>query len=193
MRTLIAIAVVVAFAFPATAGMNPDCKVCIDFSGTANSWDDVQSRIDPELYTPFEAYFCLFQTTGVTVICFRASVTPGMSTTPAFTNLLPGDLAIGTWEEGISIASTECITTQFLYFAKLDLFYLGTPGDIMILDHPDWPRWIVDCHEPYGEVDYYCVWMHGGVCKDAIEGDEGCFPVVPVEATSWGAIKSMYR
>jgi hypothetical protein len=35
MRTLIVIAVVVAFALPATAGSNPDCQVCIDFSGTA--------------------------------------------------------------------------------------------------------------------------------------------------------------
>jgi len=193
MRTLIAIAVVVAFVLPATAGMNPDCKVCIDFSGTANSWDDVQSRIDPEPYTAFEAYLCLFQTTGVAAICFRASVTPGMSSPPVFTNLLPGDLAIGTWEDGITMASTECVTTQFLYFARFDLFYQGTPGDIMILDHPEWPRWIVDCHQPYGEVDYYCVWMHGGVGKDAIEGDEECFPVVPVEDATWGSIKALYR
>ena len=104
-----------------------------------------------------------------------------------------GDLSIGTWDEGITLASTQCITTQFLYFAKFDLFYLGTPGDIMILDHPDWPGWVIDCHEPYGEVDYYCVWMHGGVCKDALEGDEECYPVVPVEAVTWGSIKSMYR
>jgi hypothetical protein len=62
----------------------------------------------------------------------------------------------------------------------------------MILDHPDWPRWVMDCPVP-GEVDYYCVWMHGGVGKDALEGDEECFPVVPVEDATWGSVKALYR
>ena len=193
MRTLIAIAVVVAFALPATAGSNPDCQVCIDFSGTATSWDGVQSRIDPVLYTPFDAYFCIYGINEFSTITLMGSITPGMSTPPTFTNLLPGGLAIGTWDTGITMASTECITDGFIYLAKLELFYLGTPGDIMFLDHPIWPRWVVDCTQPTGELDYYCVWMHGGVWKDPIEGDEECFPVVPVEGATWGAIKSMYR
>jgi len=193
MRTLIAIAVVAAFALPATAGMNPDCQVCIDFSGTANSWDDVQSRIDPELYTAFDAYFCIYGINAFRLITLMGFITPGMSTPPAFTNLLPGGLAIGTWDTGISMASTECITDRFFYVAKLSLFYLGTPGDVMFLDDPLEPRLVLDCHEPFAEGDFYCVWMHGGVGKDAIEGDEECFPVVPVEAVTWGTIKSMYR
>ncbi len=193
MRALIVIAMVAAFVLPATAGSNPDCQVCIDFSGTATSWSNVQSRIDPDLYELFDAYICIYGINAFSGISFTGYVTPGMSSNTWFTNLLPGNLSIGPWDVGISMASTECHTERFLYVAKLSLIYTGTPGDVMILDHPDWPRWVTDCHEPFAEVDFYCVWMHGGVGKDALEGDEECFPVVPVEGRSWGEIKAMYR
>jgi hypothetical protein len=192
MRALIVIAVVAAFVLPATAGYNPDCQVCIDFSGTANSWADVQSRVDPVLYETFDAYICIYGINAFAGICFMGYVTPGMSTPPAFTNLLPGAASIGTWDTGIVMASNDCHTERFLYVAKLGFVYLGTPGDVMILDHPEYPRWVMDCPVP-GNVDFYCVWMHGGVQKDALEGDEECFPVVPVEDATWGTIKSMYR
>ena len=193
MRTLIVIAVVAAFVLPATAGYNPDCQVCIDFSGTANSWADVQSRVDPVLYETFDAYICIYGINAFSGICFMGYVTPGMSTPGAFTNLLPGDASIGNWDTGIVMVSNDCHTERFLYVAKLGFVYLGTPGDVMILDHPDWPRWVMDCHEPFAEVDFYCVWMHGGVGKDALEGDEECFPVVPVEDVTWGSVKALYR
>jgi len=193
MRIALVIAVVVACSISAVAGDNPDCQVCIDFSGTATSWSNVQSRIDPDVYELFDAYFCIYGINAFSGISFTGYVTPGMSSNTWFTNLLPGDISIGPWDVGISIASTECHTERFLYVAKLGLIYTGTPGDVMILDHPDWPRWVVDCHEPYGEVDFYCVWMHGGVGKDALEGDEECFPVVPVEDATWGSVKALYR
>ena len=111
----------------------------------------------------------------------------------SFSNLLLGGLHIGDWETGITMVSTDCMTDTFIYVAKLELFYLGQPGDILFLDHPEWPRWVMDCNEPFAEVDFYCVWMHGGVGKDALEGDEECFPVVPVEDATWGSVKALYR
>jgi hypothetical protein len=71
----------------------------------------------------------------------------------------------------------------------LHMVYLGGAGDIMLVDHPDYPRWVVDCQTP-GQVHYYCVLSHGGVAKSPIPGDCG---VTPVHDKSWGAIKSMYR
>jgi hypothetical protein len=191
MRTTLVIVMVAVWAISAAAGDNPDCQMCVDFSGTATSWADVQSRIDPALYEPFSAYFCIYGVNAFQGICFTGYVTPGMSGAVAFTSLLPGQLFIGPWDEGITMASTECHTERFLYLARLDLIYLGEPGDVMILDHPQWPRWALDC-DP-AEVDYYCVWMHGGVGKDALEGDEECFPVVPVEDATWGSVKALYR
>ena len=54
-------------------------------------------------------------------------------------------------------------------------------------------RWVCDCTLPNAQVDYYCVWMHGGIHKPALEGDEDCFPVVPVEDKSWSTIKALFR
>ena len=192
MRTALVIIVVAACSISAVAGDNPDCQVCIDFSGTATSWSDVQSRIDPDLYEVFDAYVCVYGINAFAGICFAGYITPGMSATTALTCLLPGCLTMGTWDEGIVLTSGDCHTERFLYVAKLSLVYLDTPGDVMILDHPEWPRWTMDCPSPV-ELDYYCVWMHGGVGKDALEGDEECFPVVPVEDATWGSVKALYR
>ena len=192
MRTLIAIVMVVVFVLPAVAGYNPDCQVCIDFSGTANSWADVQSRVDPVLYEPFDAYISIYGINAFAGICFTGYVTPGVSIATGFTSLLPGGGTIGSWDTGVVLASSECHTERFLYVGKLSLVYNGTPGDIMILDHPEYQRWVMDCPVP-GNVDYYCVWMHGGVGKNALEGDEECFPVVPVEDVTWGSVKALYR
>jgi hypothetical protein len=196
---LLAVALVMALAVSAAGqqGANPECQVCIDFSGTASSWTEVQSRIDPEPYTVFSAYFTIYGINEFTTITLMGYVTPGMSTPPTFTNLLPGDIAIGTWDTGITMASTDCIADDFLYVARMDFFYLGVPGDVMFLDHPTWPRWVVDCSAPCNPdelcLNYYCPWMHGGVHKDPIEGDMDCFPLVPVENASWGAVKAMFR
>lgn len=192
MRVALVFMLAGVLALPAVATMNPECQVCIDFSGTASSWTEVQSRVDPQLYETFSAYFCIYGINGFAGICMRGYVTPGMSATTHFTSLLPLGIAFGGWDEGVALTSPDCHTGPFLYFARLDLLYLGVPGDVMILDHPEYPRWIMDCNEP-AELDYYCVWMQGGVGKDPLVGDEGCFPVVPVEDATWGSVKALYR
>ena len=150
------------------------------------------ARFDPAPYTTADAYLML-ETWGTgigfTTVSFKLNVTPGTSSPPSFESLLPGGLPIGNWEEGITLSSTECIelNQQPYAIAVAHLFYLGTPGDIIIGDHPDYPRWVVGCND---QVLIYCVLQHGGIGKDAEYGDcEG----QPVEATSWSAIKSLYR
>jgi hypothetical protein len=200
-RTLATIVLALALAAPAAGqyGNNPDCQVCIDFSGTASDWTGVQSRIDPEPNTVFSAYFTIYSINELAGICFRVSVTEDMSAVTSFTNLLPGDLAIGSWDTGITIASTECMTDDLVYIGRLDMFYTGTPGDVMILDHPQWPRWVIDCTYPPVDdplmTNFYCVWMHGGVGKDPEDGDPGCDPPgwSPVEDATWGEIKALFK
>lgn len=70
------------------------------------------------------------------------------------------------------------------------MFYLGGACHLEILDHGDYPRWVVDCSDP-GEVDQYCVYMNGGI-GGAIAPDGDCEPT-PVQGASWGAIKALYR
>ena len=184
MRTLIALMLIAALAIPAMAGNNPDVRFFIDFLP-----DTYTHSVMPAAYTSVPAYVMADQIVGFTTVSFALSVTPGMSSPPAFTSLLPGGLAIGAWDTGITLASTDCMTVEPVQIGRLDLFYLGTPGDVMIVDHPDYPRWVVDCQEP-GVVDYYCVLSHGGVGKDALAGDCGASPV---EDGSWSSIKALYR
>jgi hypothetical protein len=200
---LIAIAVA-AFSVPAFAlGGNPEAKVFITFTTPTPDNASVVSRVDPVQYTAFTAYLGATDLgMGMRGISFMASVTPSVSSPAAFTNLLPGDLAIGNWETGITLASTECMDADIhpgreyidpVIFGTLDLFYLGGTGDVMILDHPEYARWILDCTLPDALVDSFCVWTHGGIAKDPEPGDDGCGADTPVETRTWGAIKALYN
>jgi len=162
--------------------------IFIDFSGDAAAYDQVQSRVDPPLYTTVSAYVGLAGAfDGFTVVSFAIEVgPPGVFAPPSFANLLPGDLAIGSWDSGITLASPECVgeSGELVYLARLDLFYIGGEGHILITDHPEFPRWVIDCAEP-GEMHEYSVGNHGGVWKDPAS--------TPVRAMTWGSIKAMFR
>jgi len=166
--------------------------LCIDFSGTASSYEQIVNRADPPLYVSFDAYVAIIEPVsqgsgGFRNVSFELDVSPaGVLAPPSFENLLPGDLAIGSWDTGITLSSPECVQSggEVVYIARLGLFYLGGACDILIRDHPEFPRWVVNCADP-GEVAEYVVGNHGGVWKEPAS--------TPVKATSWGAIKALYR
>jgi len=122
-------------------------------------------------------------------VSFRLEVTPGMSDPPIFTNLLPGGTMVGDWETGLTLTAADCIESFPVAVGKLTLHYLGSPGDVLIRDHPDHPREILDCSDP-GMALVYCVWSHGGVGKEAVAGD--CAGNAVQNAT-WSAMKALYR
>ncbi len=207
---LIAIAMA-AFCLPAFAqGGNEEAKLFISFVDSIGSAGidnaGVVSRVDPAQYETFDAYLGVTDLgVGMQGIAFMMNDVlvdfPGVFSPPTFTNLLPGDLAIGNYLTGITLASTDCMNVDSdagreyidpVIFAKLTLFYLGGAADIMILDHPEYPRWLLNCEAP-SVVDFYCIWTHGGVGKDALPGDAECEANTPVEDTTWGAIKALYR
>jgi hypothetical protein len=72
----------------------------------------------------------------------------------------------------------------------MSIFYLGGDCSLEIVDHLEYPRWVVDCSDP-GEVDYYCVYMNGSI-GEAVAPAGDC-PGTPVEPATWGSIKAMYR
>ena len=179
----------------AHAGSNPDVRIYIDYAPPNYVHD-----IAPDLYTSFNAYVCLDQVEGG-VICISFRVTdlmaehPGVVGSQSWTQLFPGDLPIYWPWWGTTICSTECMKQDDgpVLVGYLTYFYVGynSPSAcIEILDHQDYPRWVVDCSDP-GEVDYYCVLAHGsingGVCP------QGDCSQVPVQGETWSTIKSMYR
>lgn len=122
-------------------------------------------------------------------ISFRLELTPGMWADPVFTSLLPGGVVVGTWDTGVTLTSTECVETFPAPVAKLSFRYLGNSGDVLIRDHPQKPRWVVDCSDP-GQVFTYCVLSHGGIDKGALAGDCG---VSSVQEVTWTTIRTLYR
>jgi hypothetical protein len=115
---------------------------------------------------------------------------PDLFASQSFTNLL--DLMAGDPFTGMSLASTTCRPGPVEVVGYLNLFPTAV-GDccVVILDDPDFPRWVVDCTLPNGEVDFYCVESNGtigaAVCPP---GDCGASPV---EDATWGGIKALYR
>ena len=189
MKRLVVVGLAVLVATMAFAGGNPNVIGYIDF--------DPPNRVHyvtPPPYSTVLAYICFgdldmglagcsFMVNSVEVDC------PGVfGPGPGFTNLLPGDLAIGNYLTGITLASTECMTDPDVCVAYLSLFYLNPGGAccIELLDHPDYPRWVLDCNDP-AQIDFYGLWRQGNV------GGWVCPDPVPVEDSSWGSIKAMYQ
>lgn len=183
-----AIAVAVCALCPLIASANPLIgeQVYIDFDP-----QNVVHSVYPEPFEEVEAYVVVDLMQGYredfSAIYFRLATTPGMADLPTFTNLVPGAVVEGDWFSGISI-TTDCVSAvPPLPIGKLSFIYNGIPGDVTIEEHPDFPALIISCLD---EWLIFCVRMHGGVAKEAPEGD--CFGS-PVENASWGAIKGLYR
>jgi hypothetical protein len=204
MKYIVALLMVVAMAVPAFAGQNEGCYAYITVD-PAGDEAGVVGSLTP--YSLSSVYVCLggiseVEGEGVTVVSFLLnSVTvecPGVMGSQSFVSLLPGGLAIapnGAFAApGVTVSSTDCMPGPVVVVGKIEGFYLGGACCFKILDHGEYPRWVVDC-QPIGVVDYYCVYSHcavgGAVCPD---GDPDCPPQgTPVEDSSWGSIKAMYQ
>lgn len=184
MRTLITVLMVAALATTAFAGPNPGARGYISFDPAGA----LVHRGDPVAYTPTFCYVVLDNVPDGIITCnFKMTLTPGMSLMNTFTNLMPGDLAIGTYDTGIALATGECMTGEAVVVANLQMFPSGAPGDILLEPHPEWGTWIDGCS---GGVDYFCILSHGALYQDPQPGD--C-EENPVEDTTWGSVKALYR
>ncbi len=194
MRILIVMCVVLITSLAAVAGQNPNVRVYVSFDP-----DAYVPSIVPELYTTFSGYIvmdCLGtvgQAGGMSWMALRTEITPGFSSVVSFAPLVPMPIPI-TWPEldgDIMIAPYECITADPCALVWISMFYIGGSGCIQIVDHHDYPRWVVDCED---NIDFYCVLSHGSVSGgDCPPGDPDCdCTVTPVESLSWGRVKALY-
>jgi hypothetical protein len=205
MRSLLAILAIAVMAVGATAGQNPQVYAYISFDPAG---DPEQHTVTPAMFTTVNAYVCLgCLDGGMTVVSFGLNNVvadyAGVVATQSFVNLLPGGLAIGDpFAGGVTVASTECMLMDPVVVGYGSYFYMGnTPGltdaCVKLVDHVDYPRWVVDCQEP-GVEDYYCVAGNGtivaaGSAIDCSEGVEECLCGSPVEDATWGGIKALYQ
>ena len=192
MRYVLIVLALVALCVPAFAGGNPDirCYVSFDQSGAGAPVHEY----DMTQYVGFNAYFCFSGVElGVTTVVFRINDPtveyPGLFASQAFTNLL--DIIVGDPYTGMSLASSTCRTGAVVVVGYLNLFPTAVGAAcVNILDDPSFPRWVVDCAQPNGEVDYYCVLQNGAIGGATCVGGD-CWDAV--EEQTWGGIKALYR
>ena len=183
-----------ALSVSAFAGGNPSvqCYVSFDQTGAGAAIHEYAMT----QYVGFNAYFVFHELDmGLTVVSFMINnpqaECPGLFASQSFTNLM--DIIVGDPFTGMSLASTTCRPGPVEVVGYLNLFPTAVEGDccVVILDDPDFPRWVVDCTLPNGEVDFYCVESNGTIgMGDCLEGDCGASPV---EDATWGGIKALYR
>jgi len=188
MRTFLTIIMLAAIAVPAFAGGNPDVIGYIDFDPP----DRVHTYM-PVPYETFNAFICFGDLTdGLTSASFMINNVlddcPGVFSPPSFTNILPGDLAIGNYLTGITVAATECMPGPDVCVGYVTLFYLGGECCLKLMEHPDFPRWVLDCDEVEPQIDEYTLIANGDIGAPDI-----CEPISPVEDATWGTIKAMYK
>jgi hypothetical protein len=192
MKRLLIVAMVLAIASVAFAGGNPNVKAYVSFDQTGGGAAVHQYAMTQ--YVGFNAYFVFSDLDqGLTTVVFRINnpqvECPGLFASQSFTNLL--DIIVGDPYTGMSLASSTCRTGPVEVVGYLNLFPVAV-GDccVLILDDPSFPRWVVDCTLPNGLVDFYCVLENGTIGAGPCEpGDCG----TPVEGSTWGGIKALYR
>jgi len=196
MKQLLVIGAILMLAVTAIAGDNPQVYGYISFDPAG---DPAATVVQPAPYSTVDAYFALGCVEGgMTTVSFGLNNVladyPGVMGTQAFVNLMPGNLAIGDAFDGVgvTIASTECMMMDPVIVGYGTYFYLAGDCVISILDHADYPRWVVDCQDP-GQVDYYCLQGSGAVGAAVAPPGEECPCGSPVEDATWGGIKALYR
>ena len=192
MKYVLTIIMVLALAIPAFAGQNPNVTGYISFDAAGDPGVNV---LTPTAYTAISAYVCFGNISetageGLKVVSFALNDVmvdcPGVMGSQAFTNLL--DLAIGDPYDGVGItlSSIACRPGPIVVVGRIDCFFLAGGCCFELVDHADYPLWVVDCQEP-GVVDYYTLISHGQV------NDGECEPITPVQETTWGSLKAMYQ
>jgi hypothetical protein len=101
-----------------------------------------------------------------------------------------GDLEVDGWTLA---AGANCVfpTDGLVLIGEIQYLYQGTPGTLTLAPHPGTGRNTLDCN--FAEDDQFCIGGGFGVWEDAPGNLEGCLCDAPVEASTWGSIKSLYR
>jgi hypothetical protein len=156
-----------------------------------------EPEIYPAPYTTQTAYMMVTcgqgdEYTSLLAISFAIGYTPGSIVPTGYTSLISNCVITGDWETGITLTATEPILTDQVFVARIDFLYM-TPGYLMVLDHPDYPRWVIT---GMGDMYQYCLVNDAGIGQPHVSVEYYCWhcePMNPVEASSWGVIKALYK
>jgi hypothetical protein len=203
MRNALVALMVLALASIALAGQNPYIATFLVDNATGVG----SNYVCPSPNGTFNVYVCFdrFGTDGGggggMLGCSFAFVRTFGGFKLSFQNLL-GGLMIGDPEVAPGCALTSGANPVYpdangiVVAAAVQYLYTGTPGTIVMAPHGTDGRAVADANN---DLDFWCIRSivaagsagNFGCCMDAPDGD--CEPISPVEESSWGSIKALYR
>jgi len=189
-------ALVVLLTAPAMAGENPDIQIYLEADPP-----NFIHEVHPEPSATFDVYVCLTcfgpdgGTRGTAFLLTRTFGGFKLSQTSTMGGLDFGDAET---DPGWTLAAgADCVypdAADVVVVGVLQYLYTGPAGTLDILPHglvePGTGREVLDCNF---DSDFYCIRAHLGVSAPPNAG-EGCeCPSNPVNETTWGRLKAMYR
>jgi hypothetical protein len=196
-RALLSLLLIAFIAVPVMAGENPDVRIFLTVDPPA-----VISEIHPLASETFDVYVCLDcfgeggGTRGTAFLLARTFQGFKLSQMSMLGGLDFGDAEV---DPGWTLAAgADCVypdANDVVVVGVIQYLYLGVPGTLDILPHgqvePGTGREVLDCQFAS---DFYCILGNLGVSVPPNPGEDcPCEPPQPVEDSTWGGIKSLYR
>jgi hypothetical protein len=184
---------VLAMAVPAFAGQNPNIRAFISFAPTCPDPYVHRTEVCSGLVN---CYFVLdnFGPDGGMRQVSMTWTTTGFGMAFAAVYNLPGAQVIGGPDNqtgvGWVVSGDSCVYPNECGIVVVlnQPYFVTGPGTITITPNPVDGTLVTDCDF---DADFYCVLANGGLCMDPPAGD--CPPPSPVEDSTWGSIKALYR
>ena len=203
MRSILIALLIVALAVPVFAAQNPDIRVYLDFDAEGAG---VHQMANPGMFEPFDVYVVLDcfgdggGTRGLGFTFERDADLNAIIGTPV--NFL-GGLSNGNPESPTAsdggcnmLAGADCVypdANGVVVCGKVPYTYGMGAGYIKIGPNEISGRQVLDCD--FADDDLFCVYAHCAIDEAPPAGDPDCDcePPSPVEDSTWGSIKALYR
>ena len=188
---------VLAMSVPAFAGQNPDIRAFISFDPDCVTGPYVhRTEVTSGLVDCYIVFDCFGPDGGMRQFSTTFTTT-GFGMAFAMVHFLPGAQVIGAPDNqvlGLVVSGDDCVYPNEcgIVVALNQPYFVQAPGTITLTPNPIDGALVTDC---LFAADFYCVLANGGLGMDPPPGDDpcDCEPPSPVEDSTWGSIKSLYR
>ncbi len=195
MKGLIIAVAILALSVPAFAGQNPDIGMYLvtGSDGTGDNYIEPVSTFN--IYVCFDGFGPGGGMLGASFMFDRTFSGFKLAQTNLLGGLDFGDVETAGWAI-TSGADCAMPVGGVVVAATVQYLYQGTPGTITVGPHPVDGMAVADCNN---DLDFFCV---HSIAAQGVSGNFGvfmpapdgtCEPITPVEDSSWGAIKALYR
>lgn len=200
-KVLVAL-MIVALAVPAFAAENPDIRVYLDFDSEGGGQHRIDGLSQLDIFNVYVVLDCFGDGGGTRGIGFtfeREATLAAIVGTPVnyLGGLSNGNPEAPTPADGGTnfLAGSDCVMPDangVVVCGYVPYTFVAGTGYIKIGPNEISGREVLDCDFLFD--DLFCVYAHCAVGADPPAGEPDCeCPVSPVEDSTWGSIKALYR